>query len=87
MSAPFRLGGEEPFDVPAQVMWDTTVSRVSSWMRMSRSCVSSRVEPPAPYAGLSWTRPGDLIRYEVEVENPTEGAFTQLALEDKEVED
>jgi len=40
------------------------------------------LEPVSPFGGLSWTRPGDVVRYTVEVENPTQEAFLGLTLGD-----
>ncbi len=40
------------------------------------------LERVAPYGGLSWTQAGDLVRYTIEVENPTEETFTRLTLDD-----
>lgn len=40
------------------------------------------VEPVAPQDGLTWTRPGDTVRYTVVVENPSPETFHRLTLED-----
>ena len=40
------------------------------------------LEPPSPLGLLTWTRAGDLVRYTVQVENPTEETFIGLTLDD-----
>ncbi len=40
------------------------------------------LEPVSPLGGITWTRLGDRIRYEVSVENPTEDTFVALVLTD-----
>jgi uncharacterized repeat protein (TIGR01451 family) len=40
------------------------------------------LEPVSPFGGLSWTRPGDFVRYTVEVENLTDETFLGLTLDD-----
>ncbi len=40
------------------------------------------IEPRSPLGGLAWTRPGDLIRYTIEGENPSPETFFALVLDD-----
>ena len=40
------------------------------------------LEPTAPLAGLTWTQVGDLVRYTVQAENPTDVTFIHLTLND-----
>ncbi|MEW5825372.1 MAG: CARDB domain-containing protein [Candidatus Bipolaricaulota bacterium] len=43
-----------------------------------RACV----EPASPYRGVAWTRPGDIVRYVMEAENPTAEAFYSVLVTD-----